>query len=102
MIVILMKYYGMDLQTAVNEVGELCRLTINAFYENKAKIPSFGCSKLDAEVAGYVQGLQDWIVGSLHWSFMSQRYFGIKGAEVKKHRYVELLPPKGDVLDVRE
>ena len=94
MVVILMTYYGMDLQTAINEVGELCKLTINAFCENQTSIPSFGDPQLDVDVASYVQGLQDWIVGSLHWSFMSQRYFGDKGAEVKKHRYVELLPQK--------
>ena len=94
MIVILMKYYGMDLQTAVDQVGELCRLTIDTFCENKTKVPSFGCARVDAEVAGYIQGLQDWIVGSLHWSFMSQRYFGTQGAEVKKHRWVELLTPQ--------
>lgn len=97
MVVILMEYYGMDLQTAIDEVGELCKLAIDAFCENQARIPSFGDSKLDDDVASYVRGLQDWIVGSLHWSFMSQRYFGAKGEEVKKHRYVELLPPKGDV-----
>ena len=29
---------------------------------------------------------------SLHWSFQTQRYFGSKGMEVKRHRFVELLP----------
>jgi hypothetical protein len=43
-------------------------------------------------VRRYVQGLQDWIVGSLHWSFMTYRYFGTDGAEVKKHRTIKLLP----------
>lgn len=94
MIPILQTYHGMDLQEAVDYVGEMCRVTIDAFVENKKRIPSFGCPKLDRDVAGYVQGLQDWIVGSLHWTFMSERYFGKEGAEVKKHRYVKLLPRK--------
>ena len=84
----------MTLQEAIDYVGEMCRLTIENFTENKKRIPSFGCAKVDADVAGYVQGLQDWIVGSLHWSFMSKRYFGDEGAEVKKHRTVKLLPKR--------
>ena len=94
MIPILQTYYGMDLQDAVDHVGELCKMTIDDFVENKNRIPSFGCPKLDRDVANYVQGLQDWIVGSLHWTFMSERYFGKDGAEVKEHRYVKLLPRK--------
>jgi len=43
-------------------------------------------------VDGYAQGLQDWITGSLHWSFMTKRYFQDKGAEVKRTRFVKLLP----------
>ena len=92
MVIILETVYGMELQVAMDYVGEMCRLTMETFVENKAKIPSFGCPRLDRDVAGYVQGLQDWIVGALHWSFMSQRYFGLEGSEVKKHRYVKLLP----------
>jgi len=92
MIVILMHHHGMSLQEAVDYVGEMCRLTIDTFILNKRRVPTFGCPKLDADVAGYVQGLQEWIVGSLHWSFMTKRYFGDKGAEVKKTRHVALLP----------
>ncbi|KAL5529465.1 COP3 [Sanghuangporus baumii] len=95
MIIILVQRYGMELQDAMDYVGEMCRVTMENFVANKARLPSFGCPELDRDVAGYVQGLQDWIVGALHWSFMSQRYFGTEGAEVKKHRYVKLLPKKG-------
>lgn len=84
----------MDLQGAVDFVGDLCRQTIEMFSENLRKVPSFGDPQIDAAVAGYVQGLQDWIVGSLHWSFCSERYFGKDGAQVKKHRVVKLLPKK--------
>ncbi|KAI5124084.1 hypothetical protein M0805_003911 [Coniferiporia weirii] len=94
MVIILMARYGLELQAAIDYVGEMCRETIENFIANKALVPSFGCPKLDKDVVAYVQGLQDWIVGSLHWSFMSQRYFGTEGAEVKKNRYVKLLPKK--------
>ena len=97
MIVILMQLRGFDLQTAVDFVGELCRQTIDAFVENQSNIPSFG-PRLDRDVAMYVQGLQDWIVGSLHWSFMTERYFGKAGAEVKATRIVKLLPRRPSKL----
>lgn len=62
MIVILMKYHGHTLQSAVDYVGELCSQTIDAFCEGKTKIPSWG-PEIDDMVERYVQGLQDWIVG---------------------------------------
>ncbi|KAI0780394.1 terpenoid synthase [Trametes elegans] len=94
MIPILMNLRGLDLQSAVDFVGDLCKQTIDAFIDNQRKIPSFG-PELDRAVGMYVQGLQDWISGSLHWSFMTERYFGKGGAAVKKHRVVRLLPRKG-------
>ncbi|KAF9469373.1 terpenoid synthase [Collybia nuda] len=91
MIVILMKYHGHDLQSAIDYVGNLCAQTIDAFNENKSRLPSWG-AEVDEMVGRYLKGLQDWIVGSLHWSFMTHRYFGANGAEVKQHRLVKLLP----------
>jgi hypothetical protein len=37
------------------------------------------------------------LIGSLHWSFDSERYFGKDGLEVKKHREVKLLPKRGEL-----
>ncbi|KAE9395551.1 terpenoid synthase [Gymnopus androsaceus JB14] len=91
MIVILMKFHGHSLQEAVDYVGDLCRQTIDEFSANRKKIPSWG-PVVDKMVQKYVQGLQDWIVGSLHWSFQTTRYFGTDGQEVKKTRYIKLLP----------
>ena len=62
MIVILMRYHGLTLQEAVDYVGNLCEETINAFIENKKRIPSWGPA-IDDMVRIYVKGLQDWIVG---------------------------------------
>ena len=62
MIVILMRYHGLTLQEAVDYVGTLCSETIDAFVENKKRIPSWG-AEIDTMVQKYVMGLQDWIVG---------------------------------------
>ncbi|KAJ6622898.1 isoprenoid synthase domain-containing protein [Mycena sp. CBHHK59/15] len=90
MIVILMKYHGHTLQSAVDYVGELCRLTIDTFMRDRENISSWG-PEVDAMVERYVEGLEAWIVGSLHWSFMTERYFGRHGAEVKQNRIVSLI-----------
>jgi len=91
MIVIMMRHHGMTLQEAVDFVGDLCKKSIDRFNEDRARIPSWG-PEIDAQVQAYVQGLADWIVGSLHWSFDSERYFGRKGGQIKKGRIVELAP----------
>ncbi|KAJ3514289.1 hypothetical protein NLJ89_g2459 [Agrocybe chaxingu] len=91
MIPVVMYQEGLDLQAAVDFVGDMCRQSINRFVEERARLPSWG-PKIDRDVAIYVQGLADWIVGSLHWSFETERYFGKSGRQVKASRIVDLLP----------
>ena len=86
-----MNHRGMALQEAVDFVGDLCKKSIDRFIEDKARLPSWG-PEIDEQVQVYVQGLMDWIVGNLHWSFYSERYFGKKGLQIKKARVVELAP----------
>jgi hypothetical protein len=90
MICVFMTNDGLDLQQAVDRIGELCKQTIDTFVENQARVPSWG-DDIDQDVKLYVNGLQEWIVGSLHWSFMTTRYFGNNGGAVKATRIVELL-----------
>ena len=86
----------MKLQEAVDSVGKLCKNTIDAFVLNIERIPDFGDERVNREVKLYVQGLQDWIVGSLHWSFETERYFGKDGQKVKETRIVPLLPKRAE------
>ncbi|KAI5116644.1 hypothetical protein M0805_000404 [Coniferiporia weirii] len=92
MISITMLTLGLSLQDAVDYVGELCSASIARFLAAKRRLPSFdqgGC--VDRDVAMYVRGLEDWIVGSLHWSFESARYFGGEGVGVRKTRIVRAM-----------
>ncbi|PCH35247.1 terpenoid synthase [Wolfiporia cocos MD-104 SS10] len=91
MIVVVMRQEGLDLQAAVDFVGDLCKQSIDRFHLLRENLPSWG-SELDAQVEIYVDGLADWITGSLKWSFESERYFGKTGLEVKRTRTVTLLP----------
>ena len=90
MIVVVMMQEGLDLQSAVDFVGHLCKQSIDRFNNDRANLPSWG-PEIDRQVDIYVDGLADWIVGSLHWSFESERYFGKAGLEVKNTRAVKLL-----------
>ena len=86
-----MNHRGMALQEAVDFVGDLCKKSIDRFIEDKARLPSWG-PEIDEQVQVYVRGLMDWIVGGLHWSFYTERYFGKRGSQIKKARVVELAP----------
>jgi hypothetical protein len=91
MIAVVMNQEGVDLQTAVDFVGDMCKQSIDRFQEERSRLPSWG-PEIDRDVAIYVEGLADWIVGSLHWSFETERYFGKNGRQVKASRVIELLP----------
>ena len=81
----------LDLQSAVDYAGDLGNKCIARFDEARSQLPSWG-PEIDLEVKRYGQGLQDWIVGSLHWSFVSKRYFGLEGEAVKNHRTIAITP----------
>ncbi|KAG2151672.1 terpene synthase [Suillus bovinus] len=91
LVAVLMVDQGLDLQGAIDYCDRLCNVSLQRFKDNRAIIPSWG-EEVDKQVAIYVQGLQDWIAGSLQWSFESARYFGKDRHIVKRDRIVKLLP----------
>lgn len=115
MIPVVMHEQGLELQEAVDFVGyasssplplpalpsytnhppasrsEMCKASIDRFVSSRAALPAW-TPAVDAALARYADGLADWIVGSLHWSFVSERYFGADGAAVKAARVVRLKP----------
>jgi hypothetical protein len=68
-------------------------------YENK--IPKFG-EPVDTELAQYVDGVGNWVRASEQWHFESGRYFGGKGLEIQKTRWVTFLPKKPLELELEE
>jgi hypothetical protein len=90
MVCILMTHDGLSLQQAVDRIGEMCKQTHQEFIENQTRVPSWG-DGIDDAVKLYVNGLQNWFIGSAHWSFLTKRYFGDNGGSVKANRIVDLL-----------
>ncbi|KAI6008809.1 isoprenoid synthase domain-containing protein [Pisolithus orientalis] len=93
LVMILMYEQGLDLQGAVDAAGAYWEAALQRFEDNFTILPTWG-SPVDQNVAIYVQGLRDMVIGSLHWSFDAERYFGKQGQQIKKDRIVRLLPMK--------
>ena len=68
MVAVVIQAKGYTLQEAADFVGELCRKAIERFDLEKRNLPSWGPER-DREVAMYVDGLQNWIVGEFFFSF---------------------------------
>ncbi|GJJ08117.1 hypothetical protein Clacol_002325 [Clathrus columnatus] len=91
LVVLFMKQYGLKLQDAIDVVGDMCFTVLDRFEMYKTQLPSWN-DKIDKDIARYINGLENWIVGCLHWGFMSNRYFGTEGLRIKETRVVKLLP----------
>ena len=91
MVAVTMRRHNLDLQEAIDFVGGLCDASIDRFEHERQSLPSWGRA-IDGAVATYVQGLQDWMIGALHWSYDTARYFGDEGMTIKSSRVVALLP----------
>jgi len=94
MVTVVMKHCHLTLQQAMDFVGALCCRSIDRFMENKALLPKWESEKLNRDVENYVKGLEDWIVGSLHFNFLTDRYFGMDGDLVKMTRVVRIMGEK--------
>ncbi|GJJ14034.1 hypothetical protein Clacol_008291 [Clathrus columnatus] len=93
MITVMMKKYNLDLQSAVNRVGDLCIDAIKTYQKARADFPSFGPT-VDRDLESFFHGLQSWMSGSIEWSFVTPRYLGPNRHEIREHKWVTLMKPK--------
>jgi hypothetical protein len=84
---------GRSLQQSINFVGDLIKKRIDIYLAEKDKISSWN-SKIDQDVATYFTSIEQWIIGFMHWSFTTERYFCTANKQVKKTRVVTALPRK--------
>lgn len=89
LIAVIMQNEKLDLQSAVDRAGDMCRVALDKYVETKANFPSYG-EEVDEQVAAFMHGLESWISGSLDWSFLTPRYFGNRRHEIKRTRWVKL------------
>ncbi|KAJ2925793.1 hypothetical protein H1R20_g11303, partial [Candolleomyces eurysporus] len=55
-----------------------------------AASPTSGTKSSPDQTARYIQALKDYIVGSIHWGYETELYFGQKGDEVRSFGWVFL------------
>ncbi|KAI0773127.1 terpenoid synthase [Trametes elegans] len=87
-ITVLMNERRYTVQAAAHFAGNLVKDTIANFVVNETSLPIFG--DRDDDVRAYVQGLRDCIVGTLHWIYETDRYFGDTAEDVRSSGWVFL------------
>lgn len=89
LITVLMHTEGLCLQDAAYNVGEMFGGLVDTFMGNKSRLPSFASVPgsyigIDEDIGKYVHSMEQWVIGSLHWSFESPRYFGPQKEDVAR------------------
>ncbi|KAJ8497051.1 hypothetical protein ONZ51_g763 [Trametes cubensis] len=97
----LMKAKNLSLQGAADYVGEHWKTLIEQYLDAKRRLPSWG-EEIDKDVAQYADAMEDWVIGSMDWSFETSRYFGDAGQEVKRTRVVHLSPSRAEDASATE
>ena len=90
-ITVVMNEKGVDLDGAFAWLGEYHGEVLSKFQAQSRTLPSWGPG-IDRDVETFVERLGYWIRGIDCWSLETERYFGTKGPEIRKHRLVTLLP----------
>ena len=85
---------GIDLDGALDWLAKYNDEVLSDFLAQRHMLPSWD-PDMDRIVNEYVDRLGWWIRGLDSCSFESRKYFGTKGAEIKEHRMVTLLPQGG-------
>ncbi|KAK7451208.1 hypothetical protein VKT23_012544 [Stygiomarasmius scandens] len=91
LVTVVINQFQLDVQKALNWIGNLHDGLANQFLEAWKEIPTYG-GPIDREIRTYADGLGNWVRGNDSWSFESDRYFGKEGLEIEKTRKVKLLP----------
>ncbi|KAL1732292.1 isoprenoid synthase domain-containing protein [Schizophyllum commune] len=89
MVTVLMQELGVDVQGAVNYLGELCKGLVVQYGRGRENLPFWG-PEIDVAVARYADAVGCWVRGNIDWSFETPRYFGQDALEVKRTRIVKL------------
>ena len=82
----------LSLQEAVDHAGVMYQKLLRDMVQGKETLRSFG-PVVDSQLHSFIRGLEDWVVGSLHWSFQSQRYFGDDAGQSHVMRGVKIVSP---------
>ncbi|EXK49843.1 hypothetical protein FOMG_02323 [Fusarium oxysporum f. sp. melonis 26406] len=85
---------GQSPQEAFDTVGNLLEERYQYWQKAIEQLPSWG-PEIDANVARYIQGIQNVVQANITWSFRSGRYFGKQAPEIRRTRMIDVMvnPP---------
>ncbi|KAJ7627810.1 isoprenoid synthase domain-containing protein [Mycena polygramma] len=86
-----MREFNIDLQAALGWLYEHHAQVQVRFFGALERVPSFG-PQVDPQLEQYISRMAIWPRCNDSWNFESGRYFGAKGLEIQKSRWVPLLP----------
>ncbi|KAJ7650985.1 terpenoid synthase [Roridomyces roridus] len=93
LVTIVMNQYRMDVQDAMNWIGDLHGKIVEEFMETWRTMPTFG-GPVDREIRTYLDGVANWVRANDSWNYENERYFGKGGEEGMRKRSVGLLPKR--------
>ncbi|EPQ53470.1 terpenoid synthase [Gloeophyllum trabeum ATCC 11539] len=91
---VVMHEKGLDIAQAMDWVEDQYLRVTAQFLKARSRLPSWG-DQIDSQVALYANGLGNWARAGDQWCFETERYFGKRGLDVQKTRWVILLPKEG-------
>lgn len=100
---VVMKEKNISLQEASDFVGSTFKSLMEQYGADKPSLRTFG-TDIDRSVKQYIEAMEHWVIGSLIWSFETQRYFGPEHEEVRRTLVVHLkqveLPDTQEIKDI--
>ncbi|KAF9002134.1 isoprenoid synthase domain-containing protein [Cyathus striatus] len=92
-ITVIMLEHSIDLQAALNWIGEYAEELVARFLSNIKHLPSWGAA-MDRDLKIYIDRLGCGVRGQDSWSYETKRYYGEKGEEVRRTQIMTLQAPE--------
>ena len=82
-ITVVKKEYGLELQSALDFLGEYTEGVVQKFASDRPSLPRW-TPDIEERLEIYIDGLGHWAKGNEAWSFESRRYHGKDGLRIKE------------------
>jgi len=83
----------LDLQGRLHHAGRIFQAALDRFSACRDGLPSFGDGETDRQVAAFADGLVDWVLGSIEWSMVNQRYYVFLNDDDRRKNIIRLDDP---------
>ncbi|KAG1882563.1 hypothetical protein F4604DRAFT_1577023 [Suillus subluteus] len=90
-VTIVMHELDTDVNGAMLWVADRHTKVETKYFEAVTATPKWG-EPIDSQVREYCDGMGNWVRANHDWNFESERYFGTKGLEVQRKRWILPMP----------